>query len=292
MLASITIPSSVYYIGSSCFGACSSLQSVIFKQLNGWQHNNSGDSIYKELIEVPEMAAQQLVNSNYDWFNKYVPSGINVSFYTTGASIGSTFSAGINLSPNSANAPITYESSNETIASVDENGIITGISSGVATIFATSSGLSASVEIRVGNPEVDGDLAFYKINDNEYGVAANNSHSGDLVIPSTYNGKSVTKILIEGFAYNYGLTSVFIPSSIKEVGTRAFCGMGNTLMQVKFESPLPPEMGSDVFSGTWDYSSFHILVPNSGLAAYKAINADYWQGNAVDNIVGYNPDGE
>ena len=293
LLTSITIPASVYYIGSGCFNACSSLTSVVFKQLNGWQHNSGGDSIYKELIEVPEMAAQQLVNNNYDWFNKYVPSSINKNYYYTNISIGDTVSTGISLYPSASIAPITYESSNEAVATVDENGVVTGLDNGVVTIDVESSGLHASVEIRVGDPETDGTFLYYKVNENEYGIAtaSNYSVSGDIVIPSTFNGKSVTKIMCQGFAYCYNLTSVFIPSTIIEIGTLAFCGMSN-LKEVKLESAVPPQMGSNVFSGTWDYSDFHIVVPFSSIPTYKAINAEYWQDYAIDNIVGYNPDGE
>ena len=181
------------------------------------------------------------------------------------------------------------------MATVDENGVVTGVSSGIAYIIFKCSGLTSSTEVRIGEPETEDGLTFYKISEDEYAVGASSNgisrSDGRLVIPSAHNGKAVTKILAEGFYYCYNITSVFIPSSINEVGTNAF-GSCYSLKEVKFESAVPPKMGDNVFSGTWDYSDFKILVPNSALPAYKAITAEYWQSYAIDNIFGYNPDGE
>ena len=262
--------------------------SVVFKQLDGWQRGEGGDTIYKELIEVPEMAAKQLVGSGYDWFCKYVVREIKINISSIWSlTAGDSFTAEVELVPNNVTSVITYESSNEDVATVDENGVVTGVSSGVANILVKSSGVTAVFEVRVGEPDTEGTLLFYKFSENEYAVTLNNkSFDGDIIIPSTFNGKSVTRILNEGFRYSDNLRSVYVPSSIVQIGNRAFGNCYN-LKTITFESAVPPQMGDDVFSGTWDYSDFKIMVPNAGLDAYKAITADAWQNGAIDNIYGY-----
>ena len=43
-----------------------------------------------------------------------------------------------------------------------------------------------------------------------------------IVIPSVYQGKAVTKIAEEAFAYTEGITEVFIPSSVEKIQPKAF----------------------------------------------------------------------
>ena len=289
-LTTITIPSTVNYIEYRAFCECSGITSIIFKQIEGWQRGQDGDPIYKELIETPEMAAQLLVGSDYNWYCKYVASGIGYDYRCIALQVGESISNSVRLSPNTATSAITYESSNEEIATVDESGLITGVSNGAVIVTVKSSGLTVRFEVRVGDPEIDGNFAFYKLSDDEYAIKTNpnNTPTGDLVIPSTYNGKAVTKILSNGFDNNYDITSVYIPSSIEEIGYYAF-GYCLNCKLIKFESAVAPIIGDNVFGTTWDYSDFHILVPYSGLNTYLSINADYWQEYAVDNLVGYNP---
>lgn len=65
--------------------------------------------------------------------------------------LGETAKLGLTLSPADSNDPITWTSSDESIATVDENGNITGHAYGVATVTATAkySGLTASCEIEI-----------------------------------------------------------------------------------------------------------------------------------------------
>jgi len=53
------------------------------------------------------------------------------------------------LEPSYSTSAVTWSSSNEKVATVSENGKITGIGPGVATIIATANGLSASKDINV-----------------------------------------------------------------------------------------------------------------------------------------------
>ena len=95
---------------------------------------------------------------------------------------------------------------------------------------------------------------------------------------------SVTSIGDYAFCNCSGLASVIIPDSVTEIGSKAF-GWCDNLKKVTFLSEVPPTIGSDLFGGTWDASDFVIYVPSSGLEAYKAITAEYWQVSAVSHIV-------
>ena len=70
------------------------------------------------------------------------------------------------------------------------------------------------------------DLVFTPIYDGEeYAVTASRiTISGELVIPSTYNGVPVTTIDKDAFADRTGLTSVVIPSSVYTINQGAFDG--------------------------------------------------------------------
>lgn len=89
-----------------------------------------------------------------------------------------------------------------------------------------------------------GDMVFTERSDGTYSVdAANKDISGDLVIPSTYNGKSVTA-LVKASKSNgafWGcsqITSVTIPSSITFITGYAF-GQCNGVTRVTVESGNP-----------------------------------------------------
>ena len=289
-IESITIPSTVYYLCSYCFG--SSISTAYFEQPDGWYKTNDNENIFKEVLGVPELAANQLKNMSSSWRCKLVADKIEISSSIANVAIGGTVSAGISLSPKTAIDPISYVSQNPDIATVDENGIITGVSAGITTITASVAYLgTTSIEIRVGDPETNNGFAFYKLSETECVVAAsgNYSLSGDIVIPSTYNGKRVTKILRGGFSDCYNIKSVYIPASIISIGDRAFNSC-YALKQVKFESTVPPQIGYNLFEGIWNNDDFEILVPASSVSAYKEINEYYWHANAISHIVGYEPE--
>ena len=64
---------------------------------------------------------------------------IDVSPSTVSLAISNTIQLTANVSPsNATNKSVTWTSSNETVASVDANGIVTGKTAGSATITASS----------------------------------------------------------------------------------------------------------------------------------------------------------
>ena len=86
--------------------------------------------------------------------------GINVSYNNEDLFVGETVQLGVTLGGSLVEGGVTWSSSDEKIATVDENGLVTGVSAGKVTITATSktnTEFSASVEleckVRAGQPE-------------------------------------------------------------------------------------------------------------------------------------------
>jgi len=67
-----------------------------------------------------------------------------------------------------------------------------------------------------------------------YAKAANKEISGTVVIPDTYDGKSVTDIDNNGFYHCTGIKSVTIPASVTKIWDAAFRGCTN-LTSVTFQ---------------------------------------------------------
>ncbi len=74
----------------------------------------------------------------------------NVTLYTGKASKTATVKATVA----GANKAVTWKSSNDKIAKVDNNGKITAVKAGKATITATANGISKSVNVTVKNPTI------------------------------------------------------------------------------------------------------------------------------------------
>ena len=158
-LESVTIPSSVCYIGSNCFGECSSLTSAVIEQTDGWYTDN-GENVYKEVISNPELAARQLFNSNTSWNCRLVVSEIDVNDFIVLA-IGESKKLRVNLYPETAVGTVVYESLDPSIATVDENGVVTGVGNGVVEILVKCAGLTKVVVIYTGETILTIDQSLY-----------------------------------------------------------------------------------------------------------------------------------
>ena len=102
-----------------------------------------------------------------------------------------------------------------------------------------------------------------------------------LVIPDT-----ITKIESYAFSGAWNLVSVVIPASVKSIGECAF-GNCDSLREVYFLSTLPPTLGNDLFSVTWNPSEFKIYTHYDEEDLYMQIDNDLWQTMAVPRIVSH-----
>lgn len=86
-------------------------------------------------------------------------TGITVTPETATVVRGSTTTLTATLTPENATSEVTWISSNEEIATVDESGVVTGVKAGTATITAkVSDEVSDTCEVTVTNPAITGEL--------------------------------------------------------------------------------------------------------------------------------------
>lgn len=79
----------------------------------------------------------------------YTVSGIGVTPSTASVEVGDTVQLNAALTPNGATGTITWTSSADTTATVDETGLVTGVEAGTATITASCGGYSDTCVVTV-----------------------------------------------------------------------------------------------------------------------------------------------
>jgi hypothetical protein len=82
----------------------------------------------------------------------------------------------------------------------------------------------------------------------EYMVSIGTATDAAIILPATYNNLPVTEIKSQGFSGNTTITSVFIPASVKAIGTSAFNNCPN-LASVTIPSSVR-RIGQHAFLGT------------------------------------------
>lgn len=140
---------------------------------------------------------------------------------------------------------VTWTSSNSEIASVDNDGLVTAIAAGEATITASCGEVTATCTITVTSNALSagGDFEYegviYTVIDadamtcrtktghyEDHTLIPGNNFEGDLVIPAVavYSNFEYTVVEIGryGFGFNAGLTSVIIPETITNIPESAF----------------------------------------------------------------------
>ena len=172
---------------------------------------------------------------------------------------------------------------------IGENGI-NGIDGVIPTIEISSDGYwvigGEKTEHRV---TVEDDKSqyfnFYPLDDGTYGISVDSArYLSEIVIPSTYKGKGVTKIVsnafsscasltsitipdsvtsIKDYAFHqcYSLTNIAIPDSVMSIGSNAFCSC-ESLNTVTFgENSQLDSIDENTFSYCSSLTS--ITIPNS-----------------------------
>ena len=92
---------------------------------------------------------------------EYVIEEVTISHTSVSLTPGETKQLTASVSPASADQTITWKSSDNTIATVDSNGLVTAVSVGTAVITAAaSSGLTAECTVTVVNDHVIGNIEF------------------------------------------------------------------------------------------------------------------------------------
>lgn len=106
--------------------------------------------------------------------------------------------------------------------------------------------------------ETEGNFTYSVLDDGTVEITSYNGESGDVVIPDTVDGKSVTSIGSYAFKLRPDVTSVSIPSSVNSIGKAAFYGCSG-LKDISL-----PEGLTNIETLTFAYCSSltSVVVPN------------------------------
>ena len=162
-LTSITLPETIRSIGYYAFAGCSSLTGITILANEPpalWQ--GSFDDSNDCPIYVPAGALNAYLNAdNWDVYAsrlRAIPNsvtGVTLDKTSLELIIGDSAPLTATLFPESAyNKSVTWKSSNESVATVDSNGLVTGVGAGNATITVTTAdgGISAVCSVTVTDP--------------------------------------------------------------------------------------------------------------------------------------------
>ncbi len=123
---------------------------------------------------------------------------------------------------------LTWATSDSTVATVDADGVITGIDNGIATITAEYSGVTESFTVTVGDPsiitepEIPEGLQYTVNYDNTVIITGYTGTATKLAIPATIDGLPVSRIDFYAFT-NAPITEITLPDTITMIGVCAFC---------------------------------------------------------------------
>ena len=167
----------------------------------------------------PELAIQP--NEHYD---------AALGYFT--AKIGQPYTSPQLSNPHNV-SPIVWSSSDSSVATVDENGVVTIVGMGGIQIRADFAG---NDEYKAGYAEYYlevSDIVNYDITDDGSVTVTGGDVTGDVEISSTIviNGQAyqVTGIADDAFKDNTTITSVTIPDGITTIGASAFDGCSNMM---------------------------------------------------------------
>ena len=128
----------------------------------------------------------------------------------------------VSITPqNATNKGVIFESSDTSILTVDENGVIYARGEGCATVTATSEdgGRSAACEVTV----IKGGVTYELVPTGDFYIATGCvGYEEHIEIASIYDGLRVKEIKSGAFAENEFIKTVSIPNTIEVIGNRAF----------------------------------------------------------------------
>lgn len=235
-LANVSLPSTLTYIGANAFAGCTALDKIVLPdRISGISTNPFGSGV--ELIDkiyanAGSTTAKTLEKNNITYIAIAYPQSITLSDSNLELISGKDATLTVTEAtgdPEPTNTDVEWKSSDENVATVDENGNIKAVGEGTATITATCVGknvdeenyASASCTVKVLG--IEKNFTYSTNEDNEIvieGYDGGYKHRPE--IPSEIEGLSVTAIADNAFADVDAISTVTLPNSIKSVGENAF----------------------------------------------------------------------
>lgn len=247
------------------------------------------------LVESPGNAAGDFTREDQTvvYVYKRLPDSITVTPEKSIISVGETEQLRATLTPNTDqldDSSVSWSSSNESVATVDSNGLVTGLSLGQVDITGeTINGLTATAKVIVenftftfsgteGNSEAT--VTGYLGTDREVIIPSEAvNHEAGWTTPSP-----VTRVGSSRFTLNGEIESLFLPDSIIEVGSNAFENRAE-LTSVRWGKSIQT-IEASAFQGT---SIRELVLPDSvtriGASAFFQGNIETLElGNNLEEI--------
>ena len=208
----------------------------------------------------------------------------------------------VQLTASPENLTFTWESSNPDIATVDANGLVTGVAEGAASVVAKAGDISFSVEIIVQKKVAITGVKFRDLDGEEdYELAVGNSLNVVITqIPS--GGNDIPMTDFEWWSENENVARVSQAGVVKGVGA------GNTMIHYKrggFEITQPftvaksfpktkgqPFVLSAEAATTWRFSDWDRGGRNAGYEDKSGRNGNTPDVESPNGNVGYTTNGE
>jgi hypothetical protein len=231
-LVSVRLPDSLITLGDSAFSGSGQLQEVYLPK----GLINIGDSAfwgcdYDFWLFVYKDSPGHEYAHNYGFQYKILIESISLS--DVSVEQGKKVQLSPVVLPDIAhNKNLTWASSDNSIATVDANGLVTGVKPGEATITSTAkdgSGVSAQCSLTVCH-KAAGDFVYEDLG-SAIRIADYTGSAAEVQVPGKIVGKPVTEIGQCAFSNKAGITKIILPESIKIIEEGAFlrCGQLKTI---------------------------------------------------------------
>lgn len=228
--------------------------------------NPSASWIFFKPVQLSSLATQEeLDNITED----ILPTNITLNKTSTNLEEGSSDQLSVIISPvNTTNSLVAWSSSNSSVATVDSNGNINAINTGIATITATTvNNLKASCVVTVAKSDFPNSDFIYTTFEGGISITGYQGSDSNLIIPSIIDGEKVVALGSKAFNGCNSLTDVTIPDSVTSIGDSAFI-FCNNLNNANIPKSVT-YIGDKPFNGCTALKNINVDINNQD---YSSIN--------------------
>lgn len=262
--AASPVPNTINFTAANVFAGCGKLT------FYGWGDNNMVklyyDSVFPPVADWSYINLEEVINS---------VSGVTVNPTNAFMAKGETLALTVSISPFNASFLYniySFSSSDSSVVTVNDEGVITAVGNGVARITVSSiNGYDAYCDITVAE-RVEGNYGYRFLADGTVEIEKFASDvTGAVIVPAAIAGKKVTSIGDGAFSGCSGITSLTLPDSVKRIGVGAFLNCtGLALLNISAASSLK-SIGNSAFYGCSSLAFINIecALETIGDAAFR-----------------------